>query len=196
MILLFYPNRPNLRHREYIILEYLTYSHLLQRYLIINKYRKVIDKIFFRYLEYKYSSICEAKEIYLNLLSRLEGKKYCNYFYEQLAPIAKFVIILWKRYERTVKNIMTWKGPFLYYWITLTDIKRNFYNNQENINRANWHIMIVLWSTTGFTAWHFLNLYWFDWLISGFNCKNTFAMRKLLLFFFCYHDCKLLFNLD
>lgn len=55
MILLFYPNRANLLHREYIMLEYLTYCHLLQRYL-----------------EVKYNSVCEAKTIYLNLLSRLE----------------------------------------------------------------------------------------------------------------------------
>lgn len=43
--------RTVLTHR----LEYLTYCHLLQRYL-----------------EVKYNSVCEAKTIYLNLMSRLE----------------------------------------------------------------------------------------------------------------------------
>lgn len=55
MIMLFYPNRVNLCHREYIMLEYLTYCHLLQRYL-----------------EVKYNSVCEAKSTYLALMSQLE----------------------------------------------------------------------------------------------------------------------------
>ncbi|KAH9506883.1 zinc ion binding [Dermatophagoides farinae] len=61
IILVFFPNRNGLLHREYITLEYYTYCHLLQRYL-----------------EVKYQSICEARSIYLNLLSRLEEISYFN----------------------------------------------------------------------------------------------------------------------
>ncbi|UXI18636.1 hypothetical protein NH340_JMT04579 [Sarcoptes scabiei] len=59
MIMLFFPNRPAIRHREYITLEYLSYCHLL-----------------FRYLNLKYKSPFEAKSVYLNLLARLEQLDY------------------------------------------------------------------------------------------------------------------------
>lgn len=61
MMILFYPERSNLIHRDYIAVQFQTYSHLLRKYLQV-----------------KYSSICEGRSIYLKLLTGIQEIRYLN----------------------------------------------------------------------------------------------------------------------
>lgn len=68
MMFLFHPERSDLIHREYITLQFLTYSHLLRKYLQV-----------------KYSSVCEGRSIFIKLLNGIQEIRHMNEKFLDLA---------------------------------------------------------------------------------------------------------------